>query len=118
MDFLWNKSRSLAEFSRIPVMVTNQVRSKNHEACLYSFQGIWTYIICASYHQILWSLVVKNLLMCAAHKNIDTCDGSEKYDSHLVAALGINWAHAVTIRLVLEAKSGLFSYHMTDLYKA
>lgn len=29
------------------------------------------------------------------------------YDSHLVAALGINWAHAVTIRLVLEAKSGL-----------
>ena len=28
------------------------------------------------------------------------------YDSHLVAALGINWAHAVTTRLVLEAKSG------------
>ncbi|XP_072081635.1 DNA repair protein RAD51 homolog 2 isoform X2 [Arachis hypogaea] len=28
------------------------------------------------------------------------------YDSHLVAALGINWAHAVTIRLVLEARSG------------
>lgn len=28
------------------------------------------------------------------------------YDSHLVAALGIHWAHAVTIRLVLEAKSG------------
>lgn len=28
------------------------------------------------------------------------------YDSHLVAALGINWAHSVTIRLVLEAKSG------------
>ncbi|KAL8115643.1 hypothetical protein AgCh_022228 [Apium graveolens] len=27
-------------------------------------------------------------------------------DSHLVAALGINWAHAVTIRLVLESISG------------
>ena len=37
-------------------------------------------------------------------------DGFEEhtrtYDSHLVAALGINWAHAVTIRLVLESKSG------------
>lgn len=31
---------------------------------------------------------------------------TKTYDSHLVAALGINWAHAVTIRLVLEAKSG------------
>lgn len=29
------------------------------------------------------------------------------YDSHLVAALGIHWAHAVTIRLVLDSKSGL-----------
>jgi len=33
-------------------------------------------------------------------------DNTKTYDSHLVAALGINWAHAVTIRLVLEAKSG------------
>lgn len=31
-------------------------------------------------------------------------------DSHLVAALGINWAHAVTIRLVLESISGLFDH--------
>ncbi|XP_065869003.1 DNA repair protein RAD51 homolog 2 isoform X3 [Euphorbia lathyris] len=71
--------KSLAEFSRIPVVVTNQVRSQCHEPRQYSFQ---------------------------AHKNIETYDGSEKYDTHLVAALGINWAHAVTIRLVLEAKSG------------
>ncbi|GLU11732.1 hypothetical protein SLE2022_284570 [Rubroshorea leprosula] len=28
------------------------------------------------------------------------------YDTHLVAALGINWAHAVTNCLVLESKSG------------
>ncbi|KAF4392416.1 hypothetical protein G4B88_005375 [Cannabis sativa] len=33
-------------------------------------------------------------------------DDLSGYDSHLVAALGINWAHSVTIRLVLEAKSG------------
>ncbi|KAJ1395107.1 DNA recombination and repair protein Rad51-like, C-terminal [Sesbania bispinosa] len=33
-------------------------------------------------------------------------DDPATYDSHLIAALGINWAHAVTIRLVLEAKSG------------
>lgn len=33
-------SRSLAEFSRIPVVVTNQVRSQSRdEACQYSFQG-------------------------------------------------------------------------------
>lgn len=31
---------------------------------------------------------------------------SSIYDSHLVAAMGIQWAHAVTTRLVLEANSG------------
>ncbi|CAN8247303.1 unnamed protein product [Cochlearia groenlandica] len=72
--------KSLAEFSRIPIVVTNQVRSHNRdETSQYSFQG-------------------------------KLKDGSQEqsktYDSHLVAALGINWAHAVTIRLVLEAKSG------------
>lgn len=48
-----------------------------------------------------------------------TCTGAIQFgdkedptrsDSHLVAALGINWAHAVTIRLVLEAVSGLFDH--------
>ncbi|XP_052287754.1 DNA repair protein RAD51 homolog 2 isoform X3 [Citrus sinensis] len=49
---------SLAEFSRIPIVVTNRVRPQSHdESCLYPFQGF-------------------------------------------------HWAHAVTIRLVLEAKSG------------
>ncbi|XP_057999190.1 DNA repair protein RAD51 homolog 2 isoform X2 [Hevea brasiliensis] len=73
--------KSLAEFSRIPVVVTNQVRSQSRdEICQHSFQ---------------------------AHKNVETQEGTEKYDSHVVAALGIHWAHSVTIRLVLEAKSGL-----------
>ncbi|AEC08141.1 DNA repair protein RAD51 2 [Arabidopsis thaliana] len=72
--------KSLAEFSRIPIVVTNQVRSQNRdETSQYSFQA-----------------KVKD----------EFKDNTKTYDSHLVAALGINWAHAVTIRLVLEAKSG------------
>ncbi|PON53218.1 DNA repair protein [Trema orientale] len=68
--------KSLAEISRIPIVVTNQVRSQTHEeGCQYSFQ-------------------------------VQRTEDPAGYDSHLVAALGINWAHAVTIRLVLEAKSG------------
>ncbi|KAI8014981.1 hypothetical protein LOK49_LG05G01100 [Camellia lanceoleosa] len=52
--------KSHAEFSRIPIVVTNQVRSQSiDEIPQYAFQ-----------------------------------------------ALGIHWSHAVTIRLVLEAKSG------------
>ncbi|KAK4850665.1 hypothetical protein QYF36_008793 [Acer negundo] len=72
--------KSLAEFSRIPVVVTNQVRSQNRdESCPYSFQ---------------------------VQDKGKTKEDSTRYESHLVAALGIHWAHAVTIRLVLEAKSG------------
>ena len=37
-------------------------------------------------------------------------DGAERLESHLVAALGIKWAHAVTIRLVFESHSGLYAY--------
>jgi RAD51-like protein 1 len=37
-------------------------------------------------------------------------NGAERLESHLVAALGIQWAHAVTIRLVLESHSGLVYY--------
>ncbi|XP_047160586.1 DNA repair protein RAD51 homolog 2 isoform X2 [Vigna umbellata] len=71
---------SLAEFSRIPVVLTNQVRSQSgDESRIYSFQAQSRSII---------------------------KDNPATYDSHLVAALGINWAHAVTIRLVLEARSG------------
>lgn len=35
-------------------------------------------------------------------------DHSERSDSHLVAALGFQWAHAITVRLIFEAHSGKF----------
>lgn len=35
-----------------------------------------------------------------------TSNNLEKQVSHLIAALGIQWAHAVTIRLIFEAHSG------------
>lgn len=70
--------KSLAEFSRIPVVVTNQVRTLNSDEVFhYQFQG------------------QEN------HSN-----NSERLESHLIAALGIQWAHAVTIRLIFEAHSG------------
>uniref|UniRef100_A0A804QS25 RecA family profile 1 domain-containing protein n=1 Tax=Zea mays TaxID=4577 RepID=A0A804QS25_MAIZE len=77
----WSLSflKSIAEFSRIPVVVTNQVRSQsNDDGYHFSFE-------------------------------VDRKDGSncaERFDSHLVAALGIQWAHAVTVRLVFESHSG------------
>ncbi|KAL3530641.1 hypothetical protein ACH5RR_009963 [Cinchona calisaya] len=72
--------KSLAEFSRIPVVVTNQVRCHSgDESFQYSFQ-------------------------------VQSISENQEYpttfDSHLVAALGISWAHAVSIRLVLESRSG------------
>lgn len=107
IDLLFPHSlRSLAECSRIPVVVTNQVRSQiRDEACQYSFQGntamiTWSFCICCKYASIY-------SIFCAVHDR----EGSlARYDSHLVAALGINWAHSVTIRLVLEAKSGCYKY--------
>lgn len=71
--------KSLAEFSRIPVVVTNQIRSQNSdEAFHYQFQG---------------------------HSK-DTIKNTERLDSYLTAALGIQWAHAVNIRLIFEVYSG------------
>uniref|UniRef100_A0A0E0PGU9 RecA family profile 1 domain-containing protein n=1 Tax=Oryza rufipogon TaxID=4529 RepID=A0A0E0PGU9_ORYRU len=71
--------RSIAEFSQIPVVVTNQVRSQsNDDGYRYSFE---------------------------VEKKYDS-NNAEGFESHLVAALGIQWAHAVTIRLVFEAHSG------------
>ncbi|CAM0957999.1 unnamed protein product [Alopecurus aequalis] len=70
--------KSIAEFARIPVVVTNQVRSQSNDD---------------GYH---YSFEVKN----NSHN-----DGTERLESHLVAALGIQWAHAVTIRLVFESHS-------------
>ncbi|XP_057509566.1 DNA repair protein RAD51 homolog 2 isoform X1 [Actinidia eriantha] len=72
--------KSLAEFSRIPVVVTNQVRSQSRdEISQYYFQ---------------------------AQRRDDIIKDPARFDSHLVPALGIHWAHAVSIRIVLEAKSG------------
>ncbi|XP_047967795.1 DNA repair protein RAD51 homolog 2 isoform X1 [Salvia hispanica] len=72
--------KSLAECCRIPVVVTNQVRSQvRDEASRYVFQG---------------------------HGRADTLEDTSKVEYHLVAALGIHWAHAVSIRLVLESRSG------------
>lgn len=74
-------SSSMAEFSRIPVVVTltNQVCSQSNDD---------------GYH---YSLEVEKK---------DDSNSAERLESHLVAALGIQWAHAVTIRLVFEAHSG------------
>ncbi|KAK9169011.1 hypothetical protein Syun_001151 [Stephania yunnanensis] len=71
--------KSLAEFSQIPVIVTNQVRSQCCEEVQYSFQAI---------------------------SKLEAPSNQERVESRLVASLGIHWAHAVTIRLVLEADSG------------
>lgn len=71
--------KSLAEFSRIPVVVTNQVRSlSGSETPQYSFQ------------------------VQRASKDLEYPTS----DSYLVAALGIHWAHAVSVRLVFESRSG------------
>ncbi|KAG6518144.1 hypothetical protein ZIOFF_021546 [Zingiber officinale] len=79
--------KSLAEFSQIPIVVTNQVRSQNnYEVVHYPFQG-----------------------------NMDrTSCMLEKLESHLIASLGIQWAHAVTIRLIFEAHSGQYTPRILD----
>lgn len=45
----------------------------------------------------------------AGHSRAGSAEDTSKFDYHLVAALGIHWAHAITIRLVLESRSGLVS---------
>ncbi|CAN4119021.1 unnamed protein product [Withania somnifera] len=78
----WHVSfiKSVAEFSRIPVVVTNQVRSQSRdETSHYSFQE---------------------------QNRGENPEAATKLDSHLVAALGIHWAHAVNIRLIFESRSG------------
>ncbi|XP_020529941.1 DNA repair protein RAD51 homolog 2 isoform X2 [Amborella trichopoda] len=79
----WHMSflKSLSEFSRIPVVVTNQVRAQSSDyASSYPFQ---------------------------VHVRDQSIRNSERSESHLVGALGFNWAHAVNIRLILEAHSGI-----------
>ncbi|KAK3137639.1 hypothetical protein QOZ80_5BG0455020 [Eleusine coracana subsp. coracana] len=71
--------KSIAEFSKIPVVVTNQVRSQNNDdGYHFSFEA----------------------------DGKDGTNYAERFDSHLVAALGVQWAHAVIIRLVFESHSG------------
>ncbi|XP_058110083.1 DNA repair protein RAD51 homolog 2 isoform X2 [Magnolia sinica] len=70
--------KSLAEFSQIPIVVTNQVRAQSSDVAHYPFE---------------------------VHNMDQTVKNHEHLESHLVAALGIHWAHAVNIRLVLEAHS-------------
>ncbi|KAL9244409.1 hypothetical protein vseg_018188 [Gypsophila vaccaria] len=72
--------KSLAELSRIPIVVTNQVRSQSQDGVsLFPFQ----------------------------HNPVqDMADTPSRFDSHLIAALGIHWAHAVSVRLILELRSG------------
>ncbi|CAA6654814.1 unnamed protein product [Spirodela intermedia] len=70
--------KSVAELSRTPIIVTNQVRGQSHsESIQYPFQGPRT----------------------------DPIKNSEVLESHLVPALGIQWAHSVTIRLIFEGHS-------------
>ncbi|XP_031485091.1 DNA repair protein RAD51 homolog 2 isoform X2 [Nymphaea colorata] len=77
----WHVSflKSLAELSRVPIVVTNQVRalSTNH-ALSYSFQD----------------------------RKSELARNRDISESHLIPALGMHWAHAVNVRLVLEAHSG------------
>ncbi|KAJ8430265.1 hypothetical protein Cgig2_020900 [Carnegiea gigantea] len=75
--------KSLAELSRIPVVVTNQVRSHIHEE-----------------------------VSMFPSQRTDGMSGdgrpcsSTHSDFHLIAAMGTHWAHAVSVRLILEAVSG------------
>ncbi|XP_078430250.1 DNA repair (Rad51) family protein isoform X3 [Wolffia australiana] len=71
--------KSIAELSRTPIVVTNQVRGQTRcEVLQYSFQGLQ-----------------------ANHTR-----SSDAEECHVVPALGIQWAHCVTIRLIFEAHSG------------
>ncbi|XP_010043676.2 DNA repair protein RAD51 homolog 2 isoform X5 [Eucalyptus grandis] len=72
--------KSVGELSRIPIVVTNQVRSQSSD-------DTWRY----------------NFQVGTRHRDLED---TSKYDSQLIAALGIHWAHAVTIRLILETISG------------
>ncbi|KAF3777962.1 DNA repair RAD51-like protein 2 [Nymphaea thermarum] len=78
----WHVSflKSLAELSRVPIVVTNQVRARStNHALSYSFQ---------------------------ADRKSELARNRDISESHLIPALGIHWAHAVNVRLVLEAHSG------------
>lgn len=84
------------------VSILSKVQSIETKVSLYGFVGFINALILINYHN--------HTFPSATAKPKDGLQEHTKtYDSHLVAALGINWAHAVTIRLVLEAKSGKVS---------
>lgn len=92
----------------IPVVVTNQVRSQLHdEAYRYQFQGI--------IYKLSQDLVKHHVILhpTAVNNRSVTLEDPTAFDSHLVAALGIHWAHSVTVCLVLESRSGLLAYYFT-----
>lgn len=106
--------RSLAEFSRIPVVVTNQVRSlSGGETPQYSFQGIITEQLQVKDIFILEKLAIYVVISYAGQKASKDLEYPAS-DSHLVAALGIHWAHAVSVRLVFESRSGFLVHHITE----
>ncbi|KAH9325977.1 hypothetical protein KI387_006155, partial [Taxus chinensis] len=74
--------KALAEFSRIPVVVTNQVKlqsMQDDKSLIYPFE---------------------------ARKKSDHTIESKSFEAHLTAALGTSWAHAVNIRLIFESYAG------------
>jgi hypothetical protein len=75
--------------------------------------------VCASFQENRLSfgqfVELDLIFMCPAVKKMGDGNGVERIESHLVAALGIQWAHAVTIRLVFESHSG-FVYTCTVNY--
>ena len=84
-------------------MVTNQVRPQSHdESCLYPFQGM----TCTHIKKFPPNQLTQWRLFCAVQKMDRILKDRTRYYSHIVAVPGFHWAHAVTIRLVLEAKSG------------
>ena len=103
--------RYLAESFRIPVFVTNQVRTSSGDKALnmgFTFEGEDTFI-CVIITDVDTDFDFDNEC-CATIHNAETCQ--EDSEAHLTAALGTSWAHAVNIRLILESLSGelLLSY--------
>ena len=97
--------RYLAESFRIPVFVTNQVRTSSGDKALnmgFTFEGEDTFI-CVITIDIDTDFDFDNEC-CATIYNAETCQ--EDSEAHLTAALGTSWAHAVNIRLILESLSG------------
>ncbi|GLJ47497.1 hypothetical protein SUGI_1002740 [Cryptomeria japonica] len=72
--------KALAEVSRIPIVVTNQVRLQNPQddkSFIFPFE--------------------------ASKKKSDHIITPKRFEAHLTTVLGTNWAHVVKIRLILDS---------------